>query len=63
MVNQGGNHVAVVEQLNDDGSYWISEMNSYGQRSMTDSTPTGGWGRIDYKIVPAGSASRYYYIY
>ena len=63
MVNQPGDHVAVVEQVNDDGSFWISEMNSYGQVSMTNSTPTGGWGRVDFKLVPAATASRYYYIY
>jgi LysM repeat protein len=50
MVNEGGNHVAVVEQVNSDGTYWISEMNSHGQVSMTNSTPTGGWSVRDYKI-------------
>lgn len=63
MVNQGGNHVAVVEQVNDDGSFWISEMNSYGQVSMTNPTPTGGLFRIDWKVIPAASAGRYRYIY
>lgn len=62
-VNEGGNHVSVVEKINDDGSYWISEMNSYGQVSMSDSTSYGGWGKRDYKIIPASSVNRYKYIY
>lgn len=52
----GGNHVSVVEAVNPDGSFWISEMNSRGQRSMTDPTPAGGWNRIDYKLYPASAA-------
>ena len=56
-------HVAIVEVVNDDGSFWISEMNSYGQVSMTNSSPAGGWGRVDYKLIPASGASRYTYIY
>lgn len=63
MVNESGNHVTVVEQVNEDGSFWISEMNSHGQISMSDPTSFGGWGRRDYKIIPADSASRYKYIY
>jgi surface antigen len=47
-------HVAFVEAVNGDGTIWISEMNSRGQRSMTDSSAAGGWGRIDYKIISAG---------
>jgi surface antigen/LysM repeat protein len=56
-------HVGIVESVNADGSFWMSEMNSYGQRSMTDSTPTGGWGVIDWKLVPADLVSTYTYIY
>lgn len=59
----GAGHVAFVEALNSDGSIWISEMNSRGQVSMTDSTPTGGWGRIDWKLVPADRAATYNYIH
>lgn len=59
----GAGHVAFVEALNSDGSVWISEMNSRGQVSMTDSTPTGGWGRIDWKLVPADRAAIYNYIH
>ena len=56
-------HVAVVEQVNDDGSFWISEMNSYGQVSMTNSAGAGGWGRVDYKLISAGSTSDYTFVY
>jgi surface antigen/LysM repeat protein len=56
-------HVAFVEVVNDDGSIWISEMNSRGQRSITDPTSAGGWGHIDYKLVPAAQAASYSYIH
>ena len=47
---RGAGHVAYVEKINDDGSFWVSEMNSSGQASMTDPTPRGGWNVRDYKI-------------
>jgi surface antigen len=56
-------HVAFVEQVNDDGSFWISEMNSYGQVSMGDSSPRGGWGVVDWKLIPASGVSGYSYVY
>jgi surface antigen len=56
-------HVGIVEAVNADGSFWMSEMNSYGQRSMTDSTPTGGWGVVDWKLIPADLVNTYTYIY
>lgn len=56
-------HVAVVELVNGDGSFWVSEMNSGGQRSMTDPTPAGGWGKIDWKLIPASSVGNWGYIY
>lgn len=56
-------HVAVVEQVNADGSFWISEMNSSGQRSMADPAPSGGWGHIDWKIIPASEVGNWTYIY
>ena len=56
-------HVAFVEQVNDDGSFWISEMNSYGQVSMGDPTPHGGWGVVDWKLVPADLVGTYSYVY
>ncbi len=56
-------HVAFVEQVNDDGSFWISEMNSYGQVSIGDTTPRGGWGVVDWKLVPADLVGTYSYVY
>lgn len=55
------NHVAVVEQVNDDGSFWISEMNAVGQRSMTDSSYAGGWGRIDWKLFNSAGNNKFIY--
>ncbi len=60
-VNEGGNHVSVVEVVNGDGSFWISEMNSRGQVSMSDSTPTGGWGRVDWKLIPSPGYLKFVY--
>lgn len=60
-VSQAGNHVSIVEKVNDDGSFWVSEMNSHGQVSMSDSTPAGGWGRIDWKLI--GSVGSLKFIY
>lgn len=56
-------HVAVVEVVNADGSIWISEMNSRGQVSMTDSRPAGGWGKIDWKLIGADQARSINYIH
>ncbi|HSW66160.1 MAG TPA: CHAP domain-containing protein [Bacillota bacterium] len=56
-------HVAIVEAVNADGSFWISEMNSSGQASMTDSSYRGGWGVVDWKLIPAELASTYSYVY
>jgi surface antigen len=49
--NSTNAHIMFVEQVNADGSIWVSEMNSRGQASISDSTPTGGWNRVDYKLV------------
>jgi len=56
-------HVAVVEAVDGSGGFWISEMNSYGQASMTDPTPRGGWGVIDWKYIPADQVGTYSFIY
>lgn len=56
-------HVAYVEEVMEDGSIWISEMNSRGQVSKNDPTPAGGWGRVDWKLVPADRALAFTYIY
>jgi len=61
--NSAPGHVAFVEAVNSDGSVWISEMNSSGQRSMTDSSSAGGWGRVDFKLIPADQARSYSYIH
>lgn len=60
---RGSGHVVYVEAINADGSVWISEMNSRGQISMTDSTSSGGWSRVDWKIIPAGTANSITYVY
>jgi surface antigen/LysM repeat protein len=60
-VNEGGNHVMVVETVNGDGSFWVSEMNSHGQVSMTNATPTGGWGVRDYKFFPSAGNLKFIY--
>jgi len=60
-VNEGGNHVMVVEQVNEDGSFWVSEMNSHGQVSMTDSTPRGGWNTKDYKLFTSVGSIKFIY--
>lgn len=60
-VNTAGNHVSVVEAVNPDGSFWVSEMNSSGQRSMSDSTPYGGWNRVNYKSYAAPGSLRFIY--
>ncbi len=60
---RGAGHVAFVEQVNADGSVWVSEMNSRGQRSITDGTSAGGWNRLDFKLIPADLARTYNYIH
>lgn len=61
--NKGPGHVAFVEAVNEDGSVWISEMNSRGQVSMTDTRSAGGWGKVDFKLIPASAARSYSYIH
>ena len=60
-VNEAGNHVAVVEQVNADGSFWVSEMNSRGQVSITDPTPRGGWNVKDYKMYTSVGSLKFIY--
>ena len=60
-VNTAGNHVSVVEAVNDDGSFWVSEMNSRGQISMSDSTGAGGWGHRDYKMFTTPGSLKFIY--
>lgn len=60
-VNTAGNHVSVVEQVNPDGSFWVSEMNSRGQVGIDNPTPTGGWGVRDYKLYGSPGSLRFIY--
>lgn len=59
---RGAGHVAFVERVDADG-IWVSEMNSRGQRSLTDTSPAGGWNRIDYKFIPMSTAASYNYVH
>jgi N-acetylmuramoyl-L-alanine amidase len=59
---RGAGHVAFVERVEADG-VWISEMNSRGQRSISDASSAGGWNRVDFKFVPMSTASTYNYIH
>ena len=60
-VNQGGDHVMIVEQVNTDGSFWISEMNAGGQKSITDTSPAGGWDRVDYRLISSVGVLKFIY--
>ncbi len=60
-VNTAGNHVSIVEVVNSDGSFWVSEMNSRGQKSMTDPTPWGGWAVRDYKLFTSVGSLKFIY--
>jgi surface antigen len=57
----GAGHVAYVERINDDGTIWVSEMNSHGQVSIDNTAPAGGWGRVDLKLLSNPSAYSYVY--
>jgi surface antigen/LysM repeat protein len=63
-VSYGYGHVGFVEKVNDDGSVWVSDMNSHGYASMsTTSGSAGGWGRVSYRLLSPGEASTFWYIY
>ena len=51
----------VVEDVADDGSFWVSEMNSHGQVSIADSTGRGGWGVKDYKFFSGPGNLKFIY--
>lgn len=55
------NHVSIVEQVNDDGSFWVSEMNASGQVSIEDSRGAGGWARVDFHFYPSAGYSKFIY--
>lgn len=56
MQNGGGlGHVAIVEQILDNGDLSVSEMNAY--------VSGGGWNIVSGRIVPAGNIGQYLYIH
>jgi N-acetylmuramoyl-L-alanine amidase len=57
----GWGHVAVVEQVNADGSFWISEMNAYGQVGINDPTPTGGWSVRNFRLIQSVGNTKFIY--
>jgi surface antigen len=62
--NIGGlGHVGFVEQVNEDGSIWISDMNYYGVSAIGGSTPAGGWGRTSYHLVTPGDLGSFLFIH
>jgi surface antigen len=65
VVSLGADHVSVVESVNADGSFIISEMNSRGYDSInTIGQPghaAGGWDRIDYKTIASASGLGFIY--
>lgn len=57
-----GTIVAFVEQVNTDGSIWISTMNATGQASITDTTPVSGWNRVSFSLIQADALATYKFI-
>ena len=56
-------HVAFVEEMNEDGSIWVSDMNSRGQVSKEDPSPAGGWNRVSWRLVTPEQFGRFQFIY
>lgn len=57
-------HVGFVEKINDDGSVWVSDMNSSGYTSMdANSGRGGGWGRTSYRLLSPEKARSFTYVY
>lgn len=59
----GLGHVGYVEQVNEDGSIWISDMNYQGVSQIGGSTPAGGWGRTSYHMVTPDQFGAYKFIH
>jgi surface antigen/LysM repeat protein len=60
----GYGHVGFVEKINDDGSVWVSDMNSHGLASMdSNSSNAGGWARVSYRLLSPSQAAGFWYIY
>ena len=56
-------HVGFVEELNEDGSIWVTDMNSHGQVSKDDPTRAGGWNRVSWRLVTPDQFSKFKFIY
>jgi surface antigen len=57
-------HVGIVEKINDDGSVWVSDMNSSGYTQMDiDSGRGGGWNKTSYRLLSPEKARSFTYIY
>jgi surface antigen len=56
-------HVAFVEEMEEDGSIWVTDMNSHGQVSKTDTSPAGGWNRVSWRHVTPDQFGRFQFIY
>lgn len=62
--SRGYGHVGFVEQVNDDGSVWVSDMNSRGFARMdVNSGGAGGWNRVSYRLLSPDQAAGFWYIY
>ncbi|HSX46543.1 MAG TPA: LysM peptidoglycan-binding domain-containing protein [Patescibacteria group bacterium] len=59
----GLGHVGYVEQVESDGSIWISDMNYYGVSQIGGSTPAGGWGRTSYHLVTPDQLGQFLFIH
>lgn len=59
----GLGHVGFVEQVNPDGSIWISDMNYYGVSQIGGSVSAGGWGRTSYHQVGPDALGQYLFIH
>ncbi len=64
-VSEGGNHVSIVEIVNSNGSFVVSEMNSSGYDSIANiGNPAhagGGWKRVDYKLIQSAGSLKFVY--
>lgn len=60
---RGLGHVGFVEQMNDDGSIWISDMNYFGVSEIGGSTHAGGWGHRSFHLVEPGDFGTFKFIH
>lgn len=59
----GLGHVGFVEQVNPDGSIWISDMNYFGVSEIGGSAKAGGWGRRSFHLVPPSDLGGFLFIH